>query len=52
MSIYLAKNKLKSILRNSNLEYKINTDIVNYVAEVPGKGILDFEDYTEEELKN
>ena len=51
MSIHLAKNKLKSILRNSNLEYKINTDIVNYVAEVPGKGILDFEDYTEEELK-
>jgi len=51
MSIYLAKKKLISILENSSLEYKIDIDLIKHVAEVPGKGILDFEDYTEDELK-
>ena len=52
MSIYLAKKKLKNILNNGILNYDINMEKIKHVAEVPSKGILDYQDYNEENLKN
>jgi hypothetical protein len=51
MSIYLMKTQLINILKEGNLKFNIDTETDTIIAEVPGKGVIPFEDYSEEKLR-
>ena len=51
MSIYLVKKELTELLEGYNGDYSAGLDTLRHVAHVPGKGYLDFNDYTEKILE-
>jgi len=51
MSIHLMKKKLIDLLERGNLDFNIEFDVDRVVARVPNKGVLSYEDYTEETLE-
>lgn len=51
MSIYLVKQELTDLLRGYKGDYSVGLETLRHVAHIPGKGYLDFSDYTEEILE-
>ena len=45
------KTQLIDILQKGHLKYNIDLDTNRIVAEVPGKGVMPYEDYTEKNLQ-
>ena len=45
------KKNMIELLEKGNLDFHINNDTSRIVAQVPGKGVLTYDDYTEENLR-
>ena len=45
------KKNMIELLEKGNLDFHINNDTSRIVAQVPGKGVLTYDDYTEENLQ-